>query len=153
MREQTIGGMCWGRTHVMRMKESSCSSVIPGELKLGVLGVGRTSLVYVLEERVGESKLCEEREESDLSSLIMVLGVLGVGGPCFFGVSPPPANNLPTLLVGISLIDKESGEAPNSSFVLFFLGWGGGGGQCFSLWVLGVGEMQSSFSFPNPCSF
>ena len=137
----------------MRMKESSCSSVIPGELKLGVLGVGRTSLVYVLEERVGESKLCEEREESDLSSLIMVLGVLGVGGPCFFGVSPPPANNLPTLLVGISLIDKESGEAPNSSFVLFFLGWGGGGGAMFfPLGSWGGGDAVFFF-FPKPLLF
>ena len=85
---------------VMRVKESSCSSVIPGELKLGVLGVGRTSLVYVLEERVGESKLCEEREESDLSSLIMVLGVLGLGGPCFSGYPPLPPIISPHYLWG-----------------------------------------------------
>ena len=58
---------------MMRVKESSCSTVIPGELKLGVLGVGGTSLVSVLEERVGESKLCEEREDVIRISLLSIM--------------------------------------------------------------------------------
>ena len=104
----------------------------------------------VLDIFIGNSCCGDEREESDLASLIKVPCDLGssVFGQVGFHPPPPPANKSSTLLVGISFLLSMGGCGHCFSIRLGGREGGGGGAVLapfFQLEFWGLGETHSFF--------